>query len=125
MKSLFLATAILMSPLAITTTFAQGTPQTLVKLDVASVASGYRATKIIGASIVNEADEKIGEIDDLIINRSDRVPFAIVSVGGFLGMGEKLVAVPMADLQFSPGKTVFPGATKDMLKSLPAFAYAK
>jgi len=125
MKSLFLATALLMSPLAVSSAFAQGMPQTLTRLDVSTVASGYRASKIIGASIVNEANDKIGEIDDLIVTRTDRVPYAIVSVGGFLGMGERFVAVPMGDLTFSNDKTLLPGATKTMLEAMPAFAYSK
>jgi len=125
MKSVLCAAAIAAASLTMTPAFAQGTPQTLMKLDVSAVATGYRASKIIGADIVNDANDKIGNVDDLIVNRSDRVPYAIVSVGGFLGVGSKLVAVPMANLQFSPDKTVLQGADKDMLKALPEFKYAK
>lgn len=125
MKSILLAAALAAAACSSTSAFAQGTPQTMMKLDVTAVATGYRASKIIGAPIVNDANDKIGNVDDLIVNRSDRVPYAVVSVGGFLGMGEKLVAVPMASLQISPDKTLLPGATKDMLKALPEFKYAK
>jgi sporulation protein YlmC with PRC-barrel domain len=113
------------APFAAAPAFAQGAPQTLVNLNVSTVSTGYRASKVIGATIVNDMNEKVGTVDDLIINRSDRVPYAIVSVGGFLGMGDKLVAVPMGNLQFATDKTIFAGATKDMLKTLPAFTYAK
>ena len=128
MKSLLVAAALLTAvPVAAfaPAAFAQGAPQTLVGLNVSNVASGYRASKIVGSAIVNEANDKVGTIDDLIVSRSDRVPYAIISVGGFLGMGDKLVAVPMANLQFSMDRTLFSGATKDMLKSLPAFTYQK
>ena len=125
MKFLLLAAALVSMPLAAPSAFAQGAPQTLMKLDVSTVASGYRASKIIGATIINDANEKIGSVDDFIVSRSDRVPYAIVSVGGFLGIGDKLVAVPMGSLQLSMDKTVLPGATKDMLKALPAFKYVK
>ena len=106
---------------------AQGTPQTITKLtiDVDKVTTGYRATKLVGATVQNDAGEKIGTIDDLIVDRDDRVPYAIVSVGGFLGMGDKLVAVPFAVFKVYPDKTVLPNATRDMLKNLTKFDYAR
>jgi hypothetical protein len=105
---------------------AQGAPQTLTRLniDVASVSTGYRASKLVGAPVVNDSDQKIGTIDDLIVGRDDRVPYAIVSVGGFLGVGDKLVAVPFAVFKIYPDKTVLPNATRDSLKNLVAFNYA-
>ncbi|MHB1206216.1 MAG: PRC-barrel domain-containing protein [Rhodospirillaceae bacterium] len=126
MKSAFLVLAVLAAPLlGAAPSQAQGTPQTLVNMNVSNVSSGWRATKIIGATIVNEAEEKIGTIDDLIVSRTDRIPYAIVSVGGFLGVGNKLVAVPMANLQFSMDHTLMTGADKTSLKALPAFTYSK
>jgi len=106
---------------------AQGAPQTVTKLtiDVDKVTTGYRATKLVGATVQNDFGDKIGTIDDLIIGRDDRVPYAIVSVGGFLGVGEKLVAVPFAVFKIQPDKTILPYATKDTLKSLVKFDYAK
>jgi hypothetical protein len=53
------------------------------------------------------------------------VPYAILSVGGFLGMGDKLVAIPMNMLQIVPDKIVLAGGTKDALKQLPEFKYQK
>ena len=67
---------------------------TIVRVDVARVALGHRASKLVGATVVNSADESIGKIDDLVVNPQDKVTYAIVSVGGFLGVGSKLVAVP-------------------------------
>jgi hypothetical protein len=126
MKSALIAIAVLLAPLTVAApSHAQGTPQTLVNINVSGVSSGWRATKIIGATITNEANEKVGTVDDLIVSRTDRIPYAIVSVGGFLGMGDKLVAVPMANLQFSMDHTLLAGADKATLKALPAFAYSK
>lgn len=125
MKTLLLAAGLATASVVAAPAFAQGAPQTLSKIDISAVATGFRASKIVGATIVNEANEKIGTVDDLIVTRTDRVPFAIVSVGGFLGVGNKLVAVRMADLKFSTDETLLPGATKDMLKALPEFIYAK
>lgn len=106
---------------------AQGAQQTLASLDVASVATGYRANKIIGSTVVNEGRETIGKIDDLIIGRNDRALVAVVSVGGFLGVGSKLVAVPYGSLHPTAdnGGFTLAGGTKDALKSLPEFQYAR
>ena len=54
-----------------------------------------------------------------------KAPFRILSVGGFLGMGTKLVAVPHESLKVQEKKLLLPGATKDALKNLPEFHYAK
>ena len=106
---------------------AQGVSQTIAKykVDVTEVSTGYRSSKVVGASVVNEADEKIGTIDDLFVSRNDKVLYAIVSVGGFLGVGEKLVAVPFNGFQLTTDKTMLPGATKDTLKNMPKFDYQK
>lgn len=107
--------------------FSQGTPQTLslVKVDTQSLATGYRTSKVVGSTVFNEADEKVGTIDDLIVTPSDKVPFAVLSVGGFLGMGKKYVVVPYSALVVRDKKMVLPGATKDSLKTLPDFEYVQ
>jgi PRC-barrel domain len=104
----------------------QGAPQTLsiMKVDPASLATGYRTSKVVGSSVVNEANETVGTIDDLIVTPSEKVPFAVLSVGGFLGMGTKYVVVPYSALQVRDKKMVLPGATKESLKALPEFKYA-
>jgi hypothetical protein len=100
-------------------------PVPLVRVDVKKMASGYRSTEIVGSSVVNEHNEKIGTVDDLIIEPSEKVPFAILSVGGFLGVGDHLVVVPFDSLKISKDKIELPGATKDELKAMPEFSYAK
>jgi hypothetical protein len=96
----------------------------LVVVDVVAVADGYRVSKLRGTTVINPANEKIGSLDDLIVGK-DRVLFAIIQVGGFLGIGSHLVAVPYTSLQISDdGKhVVLPGATKEQLKNLPEFKY--
>ena len=119
------ATALLASALS-WQSFAQGTPQTvtLMKVDPQTVATGYRSSKIVGATVVNEANETVGAIDDLIVTPTEKVPFAVLSVGGFLGMGTKYVVVPFSALQMKDKRILLPGATKDALKSLPEFKYS-
>lgn len=107
--------------------FSQGAAQTvaLVKVDLKSLASGYRSSKIVGATVVNENNDTVGKIDDLLVTAQERVPFAIVSVGGFLGVGDKLVAIPFDAVQVSDKQVLLRGATKQALKDLPEFKYSK
>jgi sporulation protein YlmC with PRC-barrel domain len=105
---------------------AQGMPQTveLAKIDVQKLAAGYRASKVIGSNVVNEENEVIGKIDDLLISLDGKEPYAVLSIGGFLGMGTHLVAVPYETLKSTDDKIVLPGGTKNSLRMLPEFKYA-
>ena len=106
---------------------AQGVPQTveIAKVDVQKVAAGYRASKVIGSNVVNEANETIGKIDDLLVTRDGKEPYAVLSIGGFLGIGTHMVIVRYDSLKFADNKVVLPGGTKDGLRMLPAFQYSK
>jgi sporulation protein YlmC with PRC-barrel domain len=97
----------------------------LVVVDIHAVADGYRASKLIGSSVVNDQNEKIGTIEDIIIGR-DRVLFAVLQVGGFLHLGGHRVAVPYQSLVLdeSGSNIKLPGATQEALKKLPEFKYA-
>jgi sporulation protein YlmC with PRC-barrel domain len=98
----------------------------VIRVDVARVALGHRASKLVGAAVVNNKDERIGTIDDLVVSPDDKVTYAILSVGGFLGIGSKLVAVPFDALQMvKEDRLMLPGATKEALRDLPEFKYAK
>lgn len=96
----------------------------LVVVDVVAVADGYRVSELRGATVLNPKNERVGELDDLIVGK-DRVLFAIVEVGGFLGVGGRLIAVPYTSLQISEDgrRIVLPGATKEQVKRLPEFKY--
>lgn len=106
---------------------AQGVPQSveIAKVDVQKVAAGYRASQVIGSSVLNDANETIGKIDDLLVTRDGKEPYAVLSVGGFLGMGTRMVVVRYDSLKFAENKIVLPGGSKDGLKMLPAFQYSK
>lgn len=89
-------------------------------------ATGYRASKILHSHVYNKKGERIGKIDDFIIGSEKDVTFAIIAVGGFLGLGEKLVAVPAVLLEKNDKKQlVLPNAEKDDLKALPEFKFNK
>jgi len=65
-----------------------------------SASGEWRASKMSGLRIYNDANESIGSINDLLMDKSGNVKIAVIGVGGFLGMGEHLVAVPYEKLKF-------------------------
>ena len=60
----------------------------------------WRASKVIGINVYNDNNEKIGDIQELIVDKSGKVDNVVLGVGGFLGMGEHYVAVPMEKLRW-------------------------
>ncbi|MEH6951819.1 PRC-barrel domain-containing protein [Nitrobacter sp. NHB1] len=106
-----------------------------------SAAGQWRASKLVGVNIYNEQNDKIGEVNDVIIDGSGKVDGVIVSVGGFLGMGEHNVMMKLDQIKFankagttttgstsSNSKQWYPdrgtvNATKDQLKAMPQFKY--
>ena len=90
------------------------------------VALGWSAKKkIMGKAVYNDKNEKIGTVDDLIITPDKSVSYAIIGAGGFLGMGKHDVAIPVSQFKEDKGRIVLAGATKDALKAMPKFEYAK
>jgi sporulation protein YlmC with PRC-barrel domain len=78
-------------------------------------------------SVYDPSDNKIGEIMDLLVSKEGKIEAMIIGVGGFLGMGEKDVAVPFNAVQFKTkdNNKWYPvmNATKDSLKNAPGFKY--
>jgi sporulation protein YlmC with PRC-barrel domain len=82
------------------------------------------AKSLIGSRVVNLKKENLGKMEDLVIEpRDGRVSFAILSFGGFLGMGEKLFAVPLQAMKTSAedDRTFVLDADKEKLKNAPSF----
>jgi len=73
----------------------------------------WRSSKLIGVDVYNDANEKIGAIEELIVDKSSKVEDVILGVGGFLGVGEHYVAVPMDKLKWvnEPVRTSSTAAT--------------
>jgi sporulation protein YlmC with PRC-barrel domain len=95
-------------------------------VELRDVAAGWSAKKqILGKGVYNDTGDKVGEINDLIVTPTKAVSYAIVGVGGFLGMGEHEIAVPVGKLKQEQDKIVLHGATKEALKAAPKFEYAK
>lgn len=94
--------------------------------EVQAVATGWSLKKsVLGKSVYNEDGKAVGKIDDVIVAPDKAVSYAIIGAGGFLGMGKHDVAIPVNQFRVENNKITLPGATKDALKALPKFEYAK
>jgi sporulation protein YlmC with PRC-barrel domain len=94
----------------------------VIELEVVTTALSTKKD-IMNKPVYNEQNDRIGKIDDIIITPGNAVSFAIIGVGGFLGLGKHDVVIPVNRIQSVNGKYVLPGATKAALKTLPAFKY--
>ncbi len=88
-----------------------------------------RISQIIGSNIYNERDDRIGEVEDVIFampGSNAQGPIAVLQIGGFLGLGGRLVAVPMNDLRWNSERSriEMPGATKEALQSRAPFEFS-
>ena len=98
----------------------------LSAVDSASMRDARRASRVIGAAVYNENNESVGEVDDIVLPGNGGPPVAVVSVGGFLGIGAKLVAVPYERLRMNGERnrwTLTGSASRDDLNRLPTFSY--
>jgi sporulation protein YlmC with PRC-barrel domain len=94
-------------------------------VEMEAIILGWSARKdLLGKAVVNDAKEKIGQIEDIIITPDSAASYAIIGVGGFLGIGERRVAIPFQQIKMRNSALVLPGATRDALKALPEFKYA-
>lgn len=92
MKVKFVAAALLSTALIAGTAFAQSS--------TTHKDGEWRSSKLVGVDVYNEANEKIGDIEELILDRSGKVANVVLGVGGFLGMGEHYVAVSYDKLKW-------------------------
>ncbi len=90
-------------------------------------AGEVRASKLIGSKVTNPANEFVGDINDVVLGKDGKVAAVILGVGGFLGMGEREVAISYGGLTFvkdSNNRDVITvNATKDQLKAAPAWKW--
>lgn len=99
------------------------TPMDPMKIDHMSLRQGMRTSKVVGMTVVNSANETLGTIDDLIVMPNDTVTYAVLSVGGFLGMGAHYIVVPYSSLEARDKQMRLPNASKESLKALPTYSY--
>ena len=98
----YLASALVISALGVNVAAAQtATTRTDAAAASATHREGeWRASKLVGVDVYNDANEKIGDISEIILDKSGKVANVIIGVGGFLGMGEHYVAVAYDKLKW-------------------------
>jgi sporulation protein YlmC with PRC-barrel domain len=105
MKTKFLVIGAIAAALVASTAMAQ-TPTTATRAEINSggVNQAYkgqwRLYKMIGLDVYNQNNEKLGDISELLVDQTGKIQTAILGVGGFLGVGERLVAVNFDQLKF-------------------------
>ena len=122
-----LAAASMFAGLGLSTpAFSAAAKQTIVltEVDPIILATGWRATDIIGAKVYDDKGVEIGKVEDMIVTVKGTVPYAVVSVGGFLGMDAHHVVVAASAMELMNKKLILHGATKESLKALPNFTFA-
>lgn len=116
------AAALLGAALMTTTAFAQSTaptgmsktPSTTASTATQSHEGMWRASKLVGVNIYNDNNEKLGDINDLLVDKSGSIKNVVIGVGGFLGVGERYISVSFNQLKFSdkPMRTVSSSPTQ-------------
>jgi sporulation protein YlmC with PRC-barrel domain len=76
-----------------------------------SYTGNWRASKVVGLNVYNEQNENVGSINDLLMDKSGNVKAAVISVGGFLGLGSRYVAIAFDKLKFSDQPVAYTGAS--------------
>lgn len=100
-----------------------GIPIGLTSAQTEIVASGVRASALLGAEVYNDRNENIGKVEDVVIATDGSLTVAIIEVGSFLGIGQRLVAIPVQQFHQLTPKPVLPRVDREALQKLPAFSY--
>lgn len=112
-----------------TSAAATAQPPAGIKFVEQETSNQWLATDLIGASVYGPNDKSIGEIDDLLTSEDGKISAALIGVGGFLGIGEKKVAISFEAIKKGRdqnGKVhLTVAATEDQLKNAPTFKYLK
>jgi sporulation protein YlmC with PRC-barrel domain len=90
--------------------------------------AGTTVTNFYKQNVYDPSDNKIGDVDDVLIDKEGRITAMIIGVGGFLGMGEKDVAVPFSSVRASEKNNkwyLVLNTNKEALKTAPGFTYDK
>lgn len=84
--------------------------------------SAIRGKKVIGTTVKNPAGETLGEVEDIVLDKqSNNIMFAVLSFGGFLGIGEKYHPIPWSALTYDKGQDAYIiNYSKDRLEAAPA-----
>ena len=113
-----LSAALFVAPLL---AFAQASAPTLTPAERHDWERSHRVSKIIGSEVRNKSGDKIGDVRDLVVDDKGTIKLAIVSTGGFLGVGDRLHAVPWDVLALGPKDDHILDIDKAHLQAAPGF----
>ena len=124
----FITAMVLSFPLVSVTTLAQAPYEVgVTKEQVTVIAKGWSIKKdILNKEVFTEGrKEKVGTIEDIIVTPDRNLSYAVISTGGFLGIGKHDVLVPVNQLKIMDTGIILPGATKESIKDMSPFVYTK
>jgi sporulation protein YlmC with PRC-barrel domain len=114
----FMTAGLVGSALLATVAFAQSPTATSDRANMAPAAASdssfqgtWRASKMVGLSVYNDNNESIGSINDLLTEKDGKIKAVVIGVGGFLGVGEHLVAIPYEKVKFVNEPVAYTGAS--------------
>jgi len=123
---LMLVSVALMTSIIAQAQVAGSTVLGVAAVELRDVTMGWSAKRqVLGKAVFNDKNERIGSVDDIVIAPDKAVSYAIIGAGGFLGVAKHDVAIPVGQIKLVDGKFVLAGATKEALKSMPPFEYAR
>lgn len=127
MLAKFMTAGLVGSALLATVAFAQTPTATGDKAAMAPATASdsafqgnWRASKVMGLSVYNDKNESLGSISDLLTDKSGNIKAVVIGVGGFLGVGEHLVAIPFDKIKFVNEPIVYTGAANAPAGNRPA-----
>jgi len=112
-SALLASAAFAQSPSATTdsaTTDRATTAAPVAPSDASSLKGSWRTSKLVGLTVYNDSNESLGSINDLLTDKSGDIKAVVIGVGGFLGVGEHLVAVPLDKVKFVDEPIAYTGA---------------
>jgi sporulation protein YlmC with PRC-barrel domain len=120
-----LAATLALLPLLAQAQIAGSTAASVTLTERHALAMGWSARRsVLGKTVYTEAGQKIGQVQDIIIAPGGKVSYLIIGAGGFVGIGRHDVAVPAAQVRDHGGRLEMPGATQDVVRTIPRFDYA-
>ena len=108
-SALLASVAFAQSPSATTNSANTDKATTVAPADTSSLKGNWRTSKMVGLSVYNDNNESLGSINDLLADKNGDIKAVVLGVGGFLGVGEHLVAVPFDKVKFTDEPIVYTG----------------
>jgi sporulation protein YlmC with PRC-barrel domain len=125
MLAKYITTGLVGSLMLASAAFAQTPTATSDRANTAATSSSsfqgdWRASKMAGLNVYNDKNENVGSINDLLMDKSGNIKAAVISVGGFLGVGSRYVAVPFDKVKFSDEPVAYTSASNAPAGTAPA-----